>query len=239
MSKTTEKYTNLSYNVKGTITFAVKDAYSYFGITYSEEYKNYSIGLNNGDKLFDNLKAVEEKAKTFVTDRTLSKPLLRALVEKDGYKNLYLKLKKDEFDEDMLDVKNVMVNAQITVTAIYKGCEYPSLLEYVDRISVAKAPPRPKPVREVISDDDDDDPYGVDGYICTIGDDDGYICVSCSDYGKDGDDDGKIGYICTSCSNSGYGNDDDGPFTSDFCGMNGYTCTSCSNSGKDYSLSQW
>ena len=34
----------------------------------------------------------------------------------------------------------------------------------------------------------------MDGYICTIGDDDGYICVSCSDYGKDGDDDGKIGY---------------------------------------------
>ena len=105
VSKTTEKYTNLSYNEKGTITFAVKDAYSHFGVSYNKKFKNYSIGLNINDKLFDNLKAVEEKAKTFVSDRTLSKPLLRSLVEKDGYANLYLKLKGDEFDEEMLDVK--------------------------------------------------------------------------------------------------------------------------------------
>ena len=105
VSKTTEKYTNLSYNEKCTITFAVKDAYLHFGVSYNKKFKNYSIGLNINDKLFDNLKAVEEKAKTFVSDRTLSKPLLRSLVEKDGYKNLYLKLKGDEFDEEMLDVK--------------------------------------------------------------------------------------------------------------------------------------
>ena len=150
VSKTRKRYTNLSYNEKGTITFAVKDAYSHFGISYNKEFKNYSIGLNINDKLFDNLKAVEEKAKTFVTDSTLSKPLLRCLVGKDEYRNLYLKLKEDEFDKDMLDVKNVMVNAQITVTAIYKGCEHPSLLVCVDDISVVKAPPRPKPVRTVI-----------------------------------------------------------------------------------------
>ena len=44
----------------------------------------------------------------------------------------------------------MMVNAQITVTAIYKGCDHPSLLVCVDEISVSKAPPRPKPVRVVI-----------------------------------------------------------------------------------------
>ena len=150
VSKDTEKYTNLCYNEKGTITFTVKDAYSHFGISYNKKFKNYSIGVNITDKLLDNLKAVEGKAKTFVTGRTLSKPLLRCLVEKDECKNLYLKLKKGEFDEKMLDVKNVMVNGQITVTAIYKGCEHPSLLVCVDDISVAEAPPHPKPVRTAI-----------------------------------------------------------------------------------------
>ena len=84
--------------------------------------------MNIDDKLFDKLKAVEEKAKTFVTDRTLSELLMRCLVEKNGYKNLYLKLKVEDFDEEMLDAGNMVVNAQITVTDIYKGCEHPSLI---------------------------------------------------------------------------------------------------------------
>ena len=136
-----------------TITFALKDCYSYFGLSFNKKFKNYSIGINIKDNLFSRLKAVEEKAETFL-DRPLTKPLFRCLVEKNGYKTLYLKLKPDQFDEDMLDVKSVVVSGLITVTAIYKGHEHPSLLVRVDELDIQKAPPRERPEVKALCDDD-------------------------------------------------------------------------------------
>ena len=43
--KSEGKYINLSYAKKGTITFSLKDCYSYFGVTYNKEYKSYSVGI--------------------------------------------------------------------------------------------------------------------------------------------------------------------------------------------------
>ena len=152
VSKSNDKYSNLVHG-EDTITFCLKDCYSHFGLTFNKKFKNYSIGINVKDKLFSRLKAVEEKAKEFL-DRPLSKPLLRALVEKDEYKTLYLKLKPDQFDEGMVDVKSVMVSGLMTVTAIYKGHEHPSLLIRVDEIDIKKAPPREKPAVKALCDDD-------------------------------------------------------------------------------------
>ena len=90
VSKSNDKYDNLVHD-KDTITFCLKDCYSHFGLSFNKKFKNYSIGINVKDKLFSRLKAVEEKAKEFL-GRPLPKPLLRALVEKDEYKTLYLKL---------------------------------------------------------------------------------------------------------------------------------------------------
>ena len=135
---------------KDSITFALKDCYSHFGLTFNKKFKNYSIGINSKDKLFSRLKAVEEKAKEFL-DRPLSKPLLRCLVEKDEYKTLYLKLKSDQFDEDRVDVQSVVVSGLMTVSAIYKGCEHPSLLIRVDEIDIK----REKPKVKALCDDDD------------------------------------------------------------------------------------
>ena len=98
-------------------------SYSHFGLSFNKKFRNYSIGINIKDKLFAWLKAVEEKAGTFL-DRPLTKPLLRCLVERDEYKTLYLKLKPGQFGEDMLDVESVVVSGLITVTAIYKGHEH-------------------------------------------------------------------------------------------------------------------
>ena len=136
-----------------TITFALKDCYSHFGLTFNKRFKNYSIGIDIKDKLFSRLKAVEAKTMEFL-DHPLSKPLLRALVEKDEYKTLYLKLKPDQFDEDMLDVKSVVVSGLITITAIYKGHEHPSLLVRVDEIDIQKAPPRERSTVVALCDDD-------------------------------------------------------------------------------------
>ena len=111
------------------------------------------IGINIKDKLFARLKAVEEKAETFL-DGPLTKPLLRCLVEKDVYKTLYLKLKPDQFDEDMLDVKSVVVSGLFTITAIYKGHEHPSLLVRVDELEIKKAPPRERPRVKALCEDD-------------------------------------------------------------------------------------
>ena len=147
VSKVTKKYMNLKYGEKGTITFRVKDAYSHFGVSCNKKFKNYSISIRIDDELFDRLKAVKEKVGTF-----LDQPLLRSrsLVEDKGYKNLYLKLGKDEFNKDMLDEGKVLVNAIITITAVYLGCDHPSLLVCVDEIDITEAPPPQKPVRVVI-----------------------------------------------------------------------------------------
>ena len=122
---------------KDTITFRLKDCCSHFGLTFNRKFKNYSIGINIKDKLFSRLKAVEEKCKEFI-DCPLSKSLLRSLIQKDDYKTLYLKLKSDQFDEEMVDVKSVVVFGLVTVTAIYKGHEHPSLLIRVDEIDIKK-----------------------------------------------------------------------------------------------------
>ena len=153
VSKSNDKYHNLVHGEK-TITFALKDCFSCFGLSYNKKFKNYSIGINVDDKLFSKLKAVEVKAETFL-DCKLKKPLLRCLVEKGEYKTLYLKPKPEQFDEDMLDERSVVVSGVITITAIYLGCEHPSLLVRVDDIDIKKAPPREKPKVEVLSDDDD------------------------------------------------------------------------------------
>ena len=84
VSKSNDKYSNLVHD-EDTITFALKDCYSYFGLSFNKKFKNYSIGINIKDNLFSRLKAVEEKAETFL-DRPLTKPLFRCLVEKNGYK---------------------------------------------------------------------------------------------------------------------------------------------------------
>lgn len=154
VSKSSDKYKNLAHG-QSTITFAFKDCYSCFGISYNKKFKNYSVGINVDDKLFKKLKAVESKAETLL-DRPLSKPLMRCLVEKGEYKSLYLKPKPEQFDEEMLDERSVLVSGIITVTAFYLGCEHPSLLVRVDEIDIRKAPPREKPPVEVLSDSDDD-----------------------------------------------------------------------------------
>ena len=154
VSKSNDKYSNLVHG-KDTITFALKDCYSHFGLSYNKKFRNYSIGVNIKDKLFSRLKAFETKAGEFL-DRPLSKPLLRCLVEKDEYKTLYLKPKPSQIDEDMLDVGFVLVSGLITVTAIYKGHEHPSLLIRVDGLDIQKAPPREKPTVMALCDDDSD-----------------------------------------------------------------------------------
>lgn len=99
--KSSGKYMNLVHG-SSTITFALKECYSHFGVTYNKKFKNYSIGVNVDDKLFSKLKAVESKAESFL-ERSLSKPLLRCLVERGGYRSLYLKLKPDQFEDEMLN----------------------------------------------------------------------------------------------------------------------------------------
>ena len=54
-----------------------------------------------------------------------------------------------------MDVKSVAVSGLITVTAIYKGHEHPSLLVRVDEIDIKKAPLREKPAVKALCDDDD------------------------------------------------------------------------------------
>ena len=152
VSKSNDKYSNLVHD-EDSITFALKECYSHFGLSFNKKFKNYSIGINIKDKLFSRLRAVEAKAGTFL-DRPLTKQLLRCLVEKDEYKTLYLKLKPDQFDDDMLDVKSVVVSGLITVTAIYKGHEHPSLLVRVDELDIQKAPPRGKPEVKALCGDD-------------------------------------------------------------------------------------
>ena len=152
VSKSNDKYDNLVHG-EDTITFALKNCYLHFGLLFDKEFKNYLIGINIKDKLFSRLKAVETKAEAFL-DGPLTKPLLRCLIEKDVYKTLYLKLKPGQFDEGMVDVKYVLVSGLITITAIYKGCESPSLLVRVDEIEIKKAPPHEKPKVRALCDDD-------------------------------------------------------------------------------------
>ena len=97
--------------------------------------------------------SVEAKSEAFL-DRPLTKPRLRCLVEKDEHKTLYLKLKPGQFDEDMLDVESVVVSGLITVTAIYKGHEHPSLLVRVDELNIQKAPPRERRKVKPLCEDD-------------------------------------------------------------------------------------
>ena len=152
VSKSNDKYINLAHG-KDSITFALKECYSHFGLSFNKEFRNYLIGINIKDKLFSRLKAVEEKAETFLGG-PLTKPLLRCLVEKDVYKTLYLKLKPGQFDEGMLDVKSVVVSGFFTITAIYKGYEHPSLLVRVDELEIKKAPPRERPRVKALCEDD-------------------------------------------------------------------------------------
>lgn len=151
--KSSGKYMNLVHG-SSTITFALKECYSHFGVTYNKKFKNYSIGVNVDDKLFSKLKAVESKAESFL-ERSLSKLLLRCLVERSGYRSLYLKLKPDQFEDEMLNEPSVLVSGIITVTAIYTDTEHPPLLVRVDEMEIKKAPPRAKPKVEVLSDDDE------------------------------------------------------------------------------------
>ena len=145
--KSAEKYVNLTYGEAGTITFLVKDCYSHFGITYNEEYKTHIIGVSIPDEMYDKLRAVESRVETLL-DKPLEKPLLRCLKKNDdGYNNLYLKPK--EFDRAMLNVKHVIVNAQITLTAVYVKQTHPSLLVHVDSINIEKSP---QPTRTIIED---------------------------------------------------------------------------------------
>ena len=138
---------NLTYGEAGTITFLVKDCYSHFGITYNEEYKTHNIGVSIPDEMYDKLRAVESRVETLL-DKPLEKPLLRYLKRNDdGYNNLYLKPK--EFDREMLNVQHVIVNAQITLTAVYVNHTQPSLLVHVDLINIEKSP---QPSRTVIED---------------------------------------------------------------------------------------
>ena len=130
------KYVNLTYGPnKGTITFLLKDCYSHFGVTYSKEYKTYSIGITVTDAMYDKLRAVEEKVGTLL-DKKLTEPLLQRLKKNEGFNNFYLKLREDQFDNDMLDENHVKVNAQITLSSVYLGKVHPSLLVCVDKISI-------------------------------------------------------------------------------------------------------
>ena len=146
--KSAGKYVNLTYGEGGTITFLLKECYSHFGISYNEEYENYNIGISIPDEMYDKLRAAEGRVETLL-DKPLEKPLLRCLKKNDdGYNNLYLKLK--EFNHGMLNVRHVIVNAQITLTAVYVNHTHPSLLVHViDSINIEKSP---QPTRTVIED---------------------------------------------------------------------------------------
>ena len=145
------KYVNLTYGPKGTITFLLKDCYSHFGMTYSKKCKTYSIGITVTDAMYDKLRAVEEKVGTLL-DKKLTEPLLRRLKKNCEFNNFYLKLREDQFDNDMLEENHVKVNAQITLSSVYLGYVHPSLLVCVDKISIEKCP---MPERVVIEDSDD------------------------------------------------------------------------------------
>ena len=114
---------------------------------FNEEYKIHNIGVSIPDEMYDKLRAVESRVETLL-DKPLEKPLLQCLKKNDeGYNNLYLKLK--EFDREMLNVKKVIVNAQITLMAVYVNHTHPSLIVHVDSINLIKKPPS---VRTVIED---------------------------------------------------------------------------------------
>ena len=121
------KYINLSYGEKGTITFSLKDCYSHFGVTYSKEYKSYSIGISVSDTMYDRLRAIEEKVKTFL-DNPSEEPLLRRLQQNGEFNNFDLKLNEDQFDKGMLNEEHLTVDAQITLSSVYLGYVYPTLL---------------------------------------------------------------------------------------------------------------
>lgn len=59
----------------------------------------------------------------------------------------------NQFDDEMLDEQAALVSGIITVTAIYTGCEHPSILVRVDKIDIRKAPPRE--AAEALSDDNE------------------------------------------------------------------------------------
>ena len=118
VSKTSEKYMSLTHGPEGAITMFFKDFYSHFGLAYNKKFKNYSIGINISDKFNKKLRVIESKATTLL-GRPLTKPLLRALVEKGEYRTLYLKPQPERFEENMIDEKAVMVSGVITVAAIY------------------------------------------------------------------------------------------------------------------------
>ena len=77
--------------------------------------------------MYDKLRAVEGKVGTLL-DKKLTEPLLRRLKKNEGFKNFYLKLREDQFDNDMLDENHVKVNAQITLSSVYLGYVHLSLL---------------------------------------------------------------------------------------------------------------
>ena len=54
-------------------------------------------------------------------ERPLTKPLLRALVEKGEYRTLYLRPQPERLEENMIDEKSVMVSGVITAAATYLG----------------------------------------------------------------------------------------------------------------------
>ena len=155
--KSEGKYINLSYGEKGTITFSLKDCYSHFGVTYNKEYKSYSIGITVSDTMYDRLRSIEEKVKTFL-DKPSEEPLFRRLKDNGEFKNFYLKLNEDQFDKDMLNEKNVMVNVQITLSSVYLGYVHPSIFVRVDKISIEKCSMPECDVIETSGDEEEHSP---------------------------------------------------------------------------------
>ena len=155
VSKSNDKYSNLVHG-KDSITFGLRECYSHFGLTFNKKFRNYSIGINIKDKLFDRPKAVEEKAKEYL-DRPLSKLQTTFAVpcRERRIQDVVFKVKTRP-------IRRGYVRRRICCgfwfnygVAIYKGCEHPSLLVRVDEIDIKKAPPREKPAVKAFCDEDD------------------------------------------------------------------------------------
>ena len=147
VQKRDEEYINLMHD-KDTISFAFNECFSKFGVTYNEEFKSYSIGINISNKFAETLREVETEATSFLSSPP-KKPLLRRLVEKNDNKTLYLRLFEDQFDKSLLDVTSVVASGGITVTGIHLG-ENPSLMIKVEDMKIEEAT-RPKRKVEFLS----------------------------------------------------------------------------------------
>ena len=110
--------------------------------------------------MYDRLRAIEEKVKTFL-DKPPEEPLLRRLQQNDEFNNFYLKLNEDQFDKEVLNEEHVTVNAQITLSSVYLGYVYPTLLVRVNKISIEKCSMPKCDVIETSDDEEEHSPYLV------------------------------------------------------------------------------